>query len=256
MFVLIDSVFCSVDSPLCWCVLFSAILHLGFIAPISLSLISFFFLINLFIYFWLCWVSASVRGLPPAAASRIHSSSRCAGLPLLRPLPLRSTGSRRACSVVVAHGPSRSAACGILPEQGSNACPLHWQADSQPLRHQGSPISFSFIHACLQYSQLSFHLDLLPFHVLFHGYHFSWIFLIPEQGLPNAGFCFPCLIISQRAPLLCGLSKAFISLYTAERFTLWVVKILSSSSFNFYFIIFLFIHLWIMRALLRLKIPQ
>lgn len=44
MFVLIDSVFCSVDSPLCWCVLFSAILHLGFIAAISLSLISFSFI--------------------------------------------------------------------------------------------------------------------------------------------------------------------------------------------------------------------
>ena len=42
-------------------------------------------------------------------------------------------------SVVVAHGPSCSAACGILPDPGSNPCPLHWQADSQPLRHQGSP---------------------------------------------------------------------------------------------------------------------
>ena len=42
-------------------------------------------------------------------------------------------------SVVVAHRPSCSAACGIFPDQGSNPCPLHWQADSQPLRHQGSP---------------------------------------------------------------------------------------------------------------------
>ena len=49
--------------------------------------------------------------------------------------PLRSTGSRCAGSVVVAYGPSCSAACGILPDQGSNPCPLHWQADSQPLRH-------------------------------------------------------------------------------------------------------------------------
>ena len=38
-------------------------------------------------------------------------------------LLLRSTGSRRAGSVVVAHGPSCSAACGILPDQGSNPCP-------------------------------------------------------------------------------------------------------------------------------------
>ena len=44
---------------------------------------------------------------------------------------------RSAGSVIVAHGPSCSAACGILPVQGSNPCPLHWQADSRPLRHQG-----------------------------------------------------------------------------------------------------------------------
>ena len=30
------------------------------------------------------------------------------------------------------------------PDQGSNPCPLHWQADSQPLRHQGSPIILFF----------------------------------------------------------------------------------------------------------------
>ena len=99
---------------------------------------SFFFLI--FIYLWLCWVFVSVRGLSLVVASGGHSSSRCAGLSLLRPLLLQSTGSRRAGSVIVAHGPSRSAACGILPDQGSNPCPLHWQVDSQPLRHQGSPI--------------------------------------------------------------------------------------------------------------------
>ena len=33
----------------------------------------------------------------------------------IAPLLLRSTGSRRAGSVVVAHGPSCSAACGIFP---------------------------------------------------------------------------------------------------------------------------------------------
>ena len=80
-----------------------------------------------------------MRGLSLVAASGGHSSSRCAGLSPSRPLLLRSTGSRRAGSAVVAHGPSRSAACGIFPDQGSNLCPLHRQADSQPLRHQGSP---------------------------------------------------------------------------------------------------------------------
>ena len=81
-----------------------------------------------------------MRGLSLVAASGDHSSSRCAGLSLSWPLLLRSTGSRRAGSVVVAHGLSCSAACGIFPDQGSNPCPLHWQADSQPLRHQGSPV--------------------------------------------------------------------------------------------------------------------
>ena len=104
---------------------------------------SIFFLI-LFIYLWLCWVFVSVWGLSLVAASGGHSSSRCAGLSLSRPLLLQSTGSRRAGSVIVAYGPSCSVACGILPDQGSNPCPLHWQADSQPLRRQGSPGSSIF----------------------------------------------------------------------------------------------------------------
>ena len=102
----------------------------------------FFFSAYLFIYFWLCWVFVSVRGLSLVVASGGHPSSRCTGLSLSLPLLLRSTGSRRAGSVVVAHGPGCSVACGILPDQGSNPCPLHWQADSQPLHHQGSPYLF------------------------------------------------------------------------------------------------------------------
>ena len=77
----------------------------------------------------------------------LHRGARAShhrGLSPSRPLLLRSTGSKHAGSVLVAHGPSRSAACGILPDQGSNPCPLHWQADSQPLRHQGSPRLYIF----------------------------------------------------------------------------------------------------------------
>ncbi|XP_060163019.1 polycomb protein SCMH1 isoform X5 [Globicephala melas] len=55
-----------------------------------------------------------------------------------------SRGSRRAGSAAMAHGPSCSAACGILPDRGTNPCPLHRQADSQPLRHQGSPSQLLF----------------------------------------------------------------------------------------------------------------
>ena len=102
------------------------------------QVLSFFFFkvfVYLFIYLWLCWVFVSARGLSLVVASGGHSSSRCAGLSPSRPLLLWSTGSRCAGSVVVAHGPSCSAARGIFPDQGSNLCPLHWQADSQPLRH-------------------------------------------------------------------------------------------------------------------------
>ena len=113
----------------------------------------YFFKIYLFIYFyfWLCWVFVSVWGLSLVEASGGCSSSRCAGLSLSRPLLLQSTGS-----VVVAHGPSRSAACGIFPDQSSNPCPLHWQADSQPLHHQGSPqIVFLNKHSSGTYYTLS-----------------------------------------------------------------------------------------------------
>ena len=55
-------------------------------------------------------------GLSLVAANGGHSSSGCAGLSLSWPLLLRSAGSRRAGSVVVAHGPS----CGMwdLPRPG------------------------------------------------------------------------------------------------------------------------------------------
>ena len=121
------------------------------IHSISLSPFCIFFLFFfIYIYFWLCWVFVSVRGLSLVAASGGHSSSRCVRLSLSRPLLLRSTGSRRAGSAAVAHGPSCSAACGIFPDRGSNLCPLHWQADSQPLRHQGSPPFCIFNPSVLQ----------------------------------------------------------------------------------------------------------
>ena len=88
----------------------------------------FFFFFTLFIYFILFLAVLGLRfvqGLSLVAESGGHSSSRCEGLSLSRPLPLRGTGSRRAGSAVVAHGPSCSVACGIFPDQGSNSCPLH-----------------------------------------------------------------------------------------------------------------------------------
>ena len=53
---------------------------------------------------------------------------------LLRAQAPESTGS-----ITVARWLSCPAACGIFPDQGSDPPPLHWQADPQPLGHQGSP---------------------------------------------------------------------------------------------------------------------
>ena len=119
-------------------------------------------------------VFVSVRGLSLAVASGGHSSSRCAGLSLSWPLFLRSTGSRCAGSAIVAHGPSCSAVCGIFPDQGSNPCPLHWQADSQPLRHQGSPTSLllSETHRSFILSQSSLDFQRVNlFHFLLEAFH-------------------------------------------------------------------------------------
>ena len=166
----------------------------------------FFFFFNLF-YFWLCWVFVSVRGLSPVVASGGHSSSRCAGLSLSRPFLLRSTSSRRVGSAIVAHGPSRSAACGILPDQGSNPCPLHWQADSQPLRHQGSPhlffnfiYLFIFIYGCVGSSFLCEGFSLVAAsegHSSSRcvGLSLSWLVLLRSTGSRRAG----SVIVAHRA---------------------------------------------------------
>ena len=70
------------------------------------------------------------RGSSPApvlrlmvVASLVGMALGCAGSGVVVP-GLQSTGS-----VIVAHGLSCSAACGIFLDQGSNLCLLHWQAD-------------------------------------------------------------------------------------------------------------------------------
>ena len=82
-----------------------------------------------------------MRGLSLVVASGGHSSSRCAGLSLSRPLLLRSTSSRHAGSVIVVHGPSCSAVCGIFPDQGSNPCPPALAGRLSTTAPPGKPLS-------------------------------------------------------------------------------------------------------------------
>ena len=152
-----------------------------------------------------------MRGLSLVAASGGHSSSGRAGLSLSWPLLLRSTGSRHAGSVVVAHGPSCSAACGIFPDQGSNPCALHWQADSQPLRHRGSPIySQTLIFHYVNKSQYSLSISLWMAYKL----------LIFFTNTENNGRIFLCM-----PPVYMG--ETFSHVYTSKswnRHTLDVLK--------------------------------
>ena len=68
---------------------------------------------------------------------------------------------QRVGSAVVAHRLSCSAACGILPHQGLNPCPLHWQADSHPADRQAGPSTCLYWHTptsvCLRVIYGGFH---------------------------------------------------------------------------------------------------
>ena len=82
---------------------------------------------------------------------------------------LSSTGSEFA-----AQGFSFSMACGIFLDQRSNLCLLHWQADSLPPSHQGSPYAFSGKTSLLLLSfsislSLSYTYKHIHIHILFIG---------------------------------------------------------------------------------------
>ena len=100
------------------------------------------FLIILFIFG--CTGSSLLHGLSLVAASGGNSSMCCAGFSLQWFL-LWSTGSGStglsSCSVWL----GCSVAHGIFPDLGSNPHPLHWQENSSPLGHQGSPKWLAFI---------------------------------------------------------------------------------------------------------------
>ena len=135
------------------------------------------------------------------AGATLHCGARashCCGFSLSWLLLLQSTGSTRAGSVVVAHGSSCSVACGIFPDQGSNPCPLHRQADSQPLRHQGSPVFIFkinlFIYLWLCWVFVAVHrLSLVAASrgyssLWYTGFSLRWLLLLRSMGSRCGGF--------------------------------------------------------------------
>ena len=113
---------CSSFTVLCWCRVYSR----GSVVRISFSRffshLGYVFILAALASCSVWLLLAVVRGLP-------LQWFLCCGAAAL--------GAR--ASVVVAKGLSCSGTCGILPDQGSDLCPLPWQADSCPLHHQGSP---------------------------------------------------------------------------------------------------------------------
>ena len=88
-------------------------------------------------------------GLLSSCGARV---SRCSGFSCCRAWALGRVDSAVAVHglqstglIALVHGPSCSATCGIFPDQKSNPCLLHWQADSLALSHQGSPPQCSII---------------------------------------------------------------------------------------------------------------
>ena len=97
----------------------------------------------LFILYFDCAASSVLHGLLPscgARASHVAASLVCRAQALgLAGFSSCSSRLQSTASAVVTHGLNCSAACEIFPDQGSNPCLLHRQADSSPLSQEGSP---------------------------------------------------------------------------------------------------------------------
>ena len=111
-------------------------------------------------FLWLQWAEA-VLLLPSSGSSvlclfllqstgsRVHRLHQLWLVGAVAAAPrLESTGS-----IVIVHRLSSSTTHGIFPDQESNPCLLHGQADSSPLSHQGNPtLSFSLQISTFEFS--------------------------------------------------------------------------------------------------------
>ena len=101
-------------------------------------------------YLWLrmvgCSLVAESEGFSLVAVCRLLTAAASLAVAhrLWAPgLSSAAPGPQDTGSAAVVRGLICSAACGIFMDQGLNLYPLHWQADSYPLSHQGNPKLFS-----------------------------------------------------------------------------------------------------------------
>ena len=92
-----------------------------------------------FLYFWLCWVFAAVLAFLPGCGEWGLLSSRAQAFVARASAVVAPMLRFQAPDSSAVHGPRCSWACGVFLAQGSNPGLLHWQGDSSPLSHQGSP---------------------------------------------------------------------------------------------------------------------
>ena len=116
------------------------------------------------IYFWLCWVFVAAQALFQLQQTRATLQLWYVDFWLQRFLSLWGMGSRALglqqlqwVSSVVEVPSSRARAqqlwprtqlpptCGIFSDQILNPCLLHWQVDSLPVSHQGSPTKWDIL---------------------------------------------------------------------------------------------------------------
>ena len=126
------------------CILISRFNWGGTIQVVGFIQFFFFFNFYLFIYLFIGCIGSSLLcagflQLQRAGVTLRYSAraSHCGGFSCCGARALGAwasvvvaRGLQSAGSVIVAHRLSCSMACGIFPDQGSNPCPLHWQADS------------------------------------------------------------------------------------------------------------------------------
>ena len=94
-----------------------------------------------YIIFWLCWFFSSCgeQGLLSCCWAQALGHTGFSSWNTWAQY-LQLPGPRAQAQELWYMALSCLVACGIFPDQGSNPCLLHWQADSLPLSRQGSPL--------------------------------------------------------------------------------------------------------------------